>query len=174
MSKYIDHPAVDLSESSIYGKNSETSAASTDDTATEAALDRLEEIRGGAGNDPQLYKGATGRAAEALDASTDEEIDALQVNLLQDDNIANSRDGSGRIVDDVAEEQLAEFTETGPDLDLEGALSVTPGRDDTSSVIRRHHPNAEIARTESIVEGNLDKPSDETRSDPKVDQGTGA
>jgi hypothetical protein len=107
-----------------------------------------------------------------LDASTEEEVDALRVNLLQDDGRPASRDGSGRVVDEVAEESLGRFTEVGPGVGDRGAESVVPGREDTSRVLRRHHPNTEIARAEDVVEGNLDEPREESRGERKVDEGT--
>ena len=109
---------------------------------------------------------------DELDASTEEEIDALEVNLTQEDEIASTRDGSGRVIDDVAEEELARFTEVGPMQTDQGVVPVAPGRDDTSAVLRRHHPNTEIARSEDIVEGNLDEPRDEEVVERKVDEGT--
>ncbi len=53
-----------------------------------------------------------------------------------------------------------------------GAESVEPGRDDTSSVLRRHYPDSAIARSEAVVEGNLDEPMDETKTEPRVDERT--
>ncbi|HTJ31168.1 MAG TPA: hypothetical protein VL346_11740 [Acidobacteriaceae bacterium] len=111
----------------------------------------------------------------AFDAATDEEIDALQLDLTQEDERPRRRSGaaygSGRIVDDVAEERLAEFTEVGRDLDEEGAESLVPGLDDTSQVLREHHPHAEFARADAIVEGNFDEPRDEEREERGVDEG---
>lgn len=141
-----------------------------DDVATEAALDRLEAITGGA-DEPEIYDSETEQQLNELDASTDEEIDALQVNLMQDDG-PGSRDGSGRVIDDVAEEQIARFTETGPMQDDLGAEPVAPGREDTSSRLRKHHPRMVGARSEAVVEGNLDEPRDEEVEDRKVDEGT--
>ena len=159
------HTEVDLSESSVYGHNEdEPAVGSADDVATDATIDRLEEITGGA-DEPALYEGRLGRRVEAFDASSEEEVDALKVNLMQEDDRPNSRDGSGRIVDDVAEEQLAEFTEVGPDLDDEGVLQVSVGNDDTSAVLRRHHPNLDVARADAVVEGNVE-------DDRYVDEGT--
>jgi hypothetical protein len=166
------HGEVDLSESSIYGKDAqEQGAGSVDDVATDAVIDRLEAITGGA-EDPAMYEGRLGQRMEALDASTAEELDALEVNLRQEDERPNSRDGSGRIVDDVAEEQMAEFTEVGPDLDEEGALPVAPGRDDTSAVLRRHHLNMDITRADAVVEGNVEDVRNERLGDRHVDEGT--
>jgi len=137
------HTEVDLRESSVYGKDEEqTMVGSADDLAMDAAIDRLESIIGGA-DEPVIYAGRLGRRVEAFNVSTEEEVDALKVNLVQDDARAISRDGSGWVVDDVAEEHMAEFTEVGPDLEDEGARPVAPGRDDTSAVLRRHAPNTD-------------------------------
>jgi hypothetical protein len=166
------HGEVDLSESSIYGKDAqEQEVGSVEDVATDAAIDRLEAVTGGA-DDPAIYGGRLGRQIEALDASTAEELDALEVNLRQEDERPNSRDGSGRIVDDVAEEQIAEFTEVGPDLDEEGAFPVAPGRDDTSAVLRRHHPNTDVTRADAVVEGNVEDVRSEELGERHVDEGT--
>lgn len=176
-------PEVDLSESSVYGNEPEpTPARSPADIATEATIDRLEEITGGADDerelgDSRLYEGRLGHAVDQLDASTEEEIDALELDQYQTDARSDIRDGSGRIVDDVAEERLAEFTEVGPGLDEEGAESVAPGNEDTSETLRRHHPNTDIARSDAVVEGNLEpgeESRDETRGEPLTDEGPGA
>jgi hypothetical protein len=168
-----ENTKVDLDESSIYGPGQENSdAAVRGDTASDDTLDRLERLTGGA-EEPAIFDGDLAREADALEASTDEEIDALGIDLLQDEEVP-SRDGSGHIVDDVAEEQLAGFTEVGPDAANRGGISVAPGREDTSSRLRSHHPDTSVTRSESIVEGNLDEPSDETRTDAKVDEGRGA
>ena len=78
------------------------------------------------------------------------------------------------MADDVAEERLAEVTEVGPMIEDEGAVALTPGRDDTSAVLDAHRPNFDIARSETVVEGNLDEARDERKVDAKVDEGTGA
>ena len=114
------------------------------------------------------------REMEKFDAATDEEVAALRVNLRQDNPNAESRDSSGRVVDELAEEKIGKFTEVGPYSGDRGAESVTPGRDDPSSIIRKHHPNASVARAEDVVEGNLDEPSNEQITDRKVDEGTAA
>ncbi len=166
------NPNVNLDESSVYGAEDSASVA-PDDVATEATLDRLEEITGGA-DDPDLYEEDLEQQVDELEAGTEEEVDALKVNLLQDDALPDSRDGSGLVSDDVAEEELARFTEVGPMQDIQGAATVAPGRDDTSAILRSHHPNSEIARSEDVVEGNLDEPRDEEVVDRKVDEGTAA
>ena len=175
-------PEVDLSESSVYNDTEATPAFSSQDIDKNLEVERLRDRIDAAKDereleDAGLYEGSTRRDAENLDASTEEEIDALNLDLYQTDARSNTRDGSGRIVDDIAEEQLAELTEVGPDLDGEGAESIAPGSQDTSATLRRHHPNTEIGRADAIVEGNLtpgEQPSDETRIDQKVDEGPGA
>jgi len=156
MPKQMGREHVDLKESSVWGPESGDAA---DNDAMEADLDRLESVTGGA-DDPVIAEGELGDQFDALDAGTDEEIDA--------------RDGSGIIVDDVAEERIGKLTETGPWEDAQGTASVSPGRDDTSSTLRRHHSNTEVSRTEDIVEGNMDEPRDEIKSDAMADEGTGA
>jgi hypothetical protein len=115
-----------------------------------------------------------GEEIHKLDATTDEELDALEVNLRQEDERPNARDGSGHVVDELAEEKIGKFTEVGPLQDDRGAVSVMPGRDNTSETLRRHHPNTSLARAEDVVEGNLDEPRDDTTTERKVDEGTAA
>jgi transcription termination/antitermination protein NusA len=85
-------------------------------------------------------------AAEAAsDASLAEEEEALRLDLTQEGEEEVSDEGSGIIDDDVAEEQLAEITETGEDLDTEGARPVAPGRHDTSERLRETAVDEDIA-----------------------------
>lgn len=161
-------------ESSVHTRRIQESAAERGDVATEADLDRLEAITGGA-EDPKLYRGALGRKIDELDATTEEEVDALRVNMRQDDqDVRSTRYGTGLIGDDLAAERLAGFTESGPELPDKGVVSVVPGREDTSKVLRKHHPNSSVARSQDVVEGNLDEPRDQNRSEPRVDEGTAA
>jgi N utilization substance protein A len=91
---------------------------------------------------------AAAEAAEAAsDASLDEEEDALRLDLTQDGEEPPSEEGSGLIDDEVAEEQLAEITETGEELDAEGAESVVPGLHDTSEKLRETAVDADIAES---------------------------
>lgn len=162
---------VDLSESSVYAdKNPAPASNRSDDFATDTAIDRLEMITGGA-DEPAIAEGELGQKFDELDASTEEELEALEVNLLQEDERANSRDGSGLIVDDTAEERIARFTESDPMQSGLGAISVEPGRDDTSSVLRRHS-NASLGHENAVVDENLDEPKDETADGPKADEGS--
>ncbi len=157
---------VDLSESSIYGN--EQAELDSDDVATAERIDRLESITGGADDEPLVLEGKLGRQFDALDAGTDEELDALELDLVQDGDPFDARDGSGRVDDDVAEEQIAAFTEVGPMADDRGGESLAPGREDTSAVIRRHRAHFEADDdsdvdddSDAIVEGNIDPPLDE-------------
>jgi hypothetical protein len=163
---------VDLKESSTYNHDDRQTAADQCDTATDELLDRLEAITGGA-DDPPIFEGELGHKMDELGAETDEQIDALEVDLLQKDEIPEPARGSGKIVDDVSEENLARFTEVGPDSFERGAISVVPGRENTSGTLRKHHPDTESAREDAIVEGNLDEPKDETRGDADLDEDTG-
>lgn len=111
---------------------------------------------------------------DKLDASTAEEIDALRVNLKQDRPNPGSRDSSGLVVDELAEEEISKFTEVGPYSSDRGAESLVPGRDNTSATLRRHHPNTSMPRAEDVVEGNLDEPRNEETMERKADEGTAA
>jgi N utilization substance protein A len=107
-------------------------------------------------------------AAHISDAQTEEEIEALQQDLTQADEELPRENGSGLIDDELAEERLAEETETGEALEDEGAESVAPGREDTSEVLARHHPDA---AGDAVFEGNVDEPKDEAVESGKVDEG---
>jgi hypothetical protein len=172
MAMQRERTRVNLNESSVYADDkSPLDPNQSDDLATDADLDRLETITGGA-DEPLIAEGDLGQKFDELDVSTEEELDALKVNLLQEDERPNARDGSGLIVDDAAEERIARFTESDPRESDMGAISVEPGREEASSVLRRHHPNTTIARSDAVVEGNLDEPMDETKTEPRADEGT--
>lgn len=143
-----------------------------DDLGTDGTLERVEVLAAGAGDQDDIEKDGLGEKLNELAVTTEEEVDALRVNLLQDDEPANTSDSSGRVVDDTAEERTARFTEADPMQAELGALSVEPGRDNTSDVLRKHHPNTQIARSDAIVEGNLDEPMNETITDRRADEGT--
>jgi hypothetical protein len=157
-------------------QSSQRAELQSGDVADAATIDRLEAIAGGVDeDDPRfLLDPDLSREADKLDATTEEEIDALRVNLVQDGGESSTADSSGRVVDDVAEEEIARFTEVGPMQPDQGVVSVEPGRDDTSSVLRRHHPNTSVARAQDVVEGNLDEPRDEEVMERKMDEGTAA
>jgi transcription termination/antitermination protein NusA len=112
---------------------------------------------------------AKARAIE--DAQAEEEIDALTLDQEGEREAPDTEDGSGRISDDVARMRLEELTESGPDLDDIGGVSEAPGQEDTSKILASHVPNYEIARSETVDEGNVEEASQETRQDSKVDEG---
>ena len=102
--------------------------------AEEAALDE----------DPELDQ-----AAIIARDSAEEEEAALRLNLGEGepegygddgDVIPDNRDGSGRIVDDIAAERMEKLTESGEDVGTFGVDVEEPGRDDTSEVLAEHRP----------------------------------
>jgi N utilization substance protein A len=111
------------------------------------------------------------KARAIEDAQVAEEIDALTLDQEGEREAPDVEDGSGRISDDVARMRLEEITESGPDLDDIGGVAEVPGREDTSETLARHVPNYEVARSETVDEGNVEEPSQEARQDPKVDEG---
>lgn len=143
-----------------------------DELDNETDVERVEILASGAERIDDIDEDDVSEQLSGLAATTEEEVDALKVNLQQNDEPPSSSDSSGRIVDDTAEERIARFTEADPMQGDLGVVSVEPGRDDTSRILRRHHPNTTIAGSEAIVEGNLDEPMDETIIDRKVDEGT--
>ena len=107
-------------------------------------------------------------AAHIADVQAEEEIEALEQDLTQAGEERVSEDGSGLINDELAEERLAEVTETGEALEDEGAESLDPGREDTSELLAEHHPHA---GNDAVGEGNLDEPKDEAVEKEKIDEG---
>src|SRR5271163_101908 len=103
------------------------------------------------------------------EASLGEEIDALTQDLSQEGEESVSRAGSGHIVDELAEERLAEVTEVGQDLDTEGGKSLVPGRDDVSETIAEEQPHdlirGEFLAEDAILEGNTEEIKDEGRAE---------
>ena len=89
---------------------------------------------------------AAAAAAEAAsDASLAEEEEALRLDLTQEGEEPAGEDGTGLIDDEVAEEQVSEITETGEDLDAEGAEPVEPSGHDTSEKLRETAVEEDIA-----------------------------
>jgi N utilization substance protein A len=112
------------------------------------------------------------KARAIEDAQVAEELDALTLDQEGERETPDTEDGSGRISDDVARMRMEELTESGPDLDDVGGVSETPGREDTSATLASHVPNYEIARSETVDEGNVEEASQESKEDPKVDEGS--
>jgi transcription termination/antitermination protein NusA len=119
---------------------------------------------------PAAQAAAEAEAIAASDASLAEEEEALKLDLTQEGEEPVSEDGSGLIRDEVAEEQLSEFTETGGEIETEGGESLEPGREDTSETLAAHHPKTSAAEQDAIGEGNV-----ETNVDgPNTDEEGGA
>ena len=112
------------------------------------------------------------KARAIEEAQSAEEIDALTLDQEGEREAPDTEDGSGRISDDVARMRMEELTESGPDLDDIGGISEAPGREDTSETLASHVPNYEIARSETVDEGNVEEASQESQEDPKVDEGS--
>jgi len=121
----------------------------------------------GAKADDELV--AKARAIE--DAQVAEEIDALTLDQEGEREAPDTVDGSGRLSDDVARMRMEELTESGPDLDDVGGVSEAPGQEDVSKTLASHVPNYEIARSETVDDGNVEEPSQERLQDRKVDEG---
>lgn len=154
------------------GNLSRQAETTPDELDNETDVERVEILASGVESSNHIDEDDISQKLSELAATTEEEVDALRVNLIQDDYPPSTRDSSGRIIDDTAEERLARFTEADPMLGDIGVVSVEPGRDDTSDILRRHHPNTTIARSDAVVEGNIDEPMDETIMERKVDEGT--
>lgn len=158
--KNIQRADVDSSESTARGTGG--SPPDINDAVTENQIDRLEAITGDDEDESQPISDDLQPQFNSFYASTQEELDALQVNLVQDSGPGDSRDGSGRVADDIAEEEIAKFTEVGPAVNDRGAKSVEPGRQDTSEALRRLRPVSQGGNdSDAIVEGNIDQPLDE-------------
>jgi hypothetical protein len=67
---------------------------------------------------------------------------------------------------------MEELTDSGRDLDEIGGISETPGQEDTSEVLASHVPNYEIARSETVDEGNVEEAGAEAQQERKVDEGS--
>jgi N utilization substance protein A len=117
---------------------------------------------------PAVATTSDAEAAHIADVQAEEEIEALEQDLTQAGEDRPGEDGSGLIRDELAEERLAEVTETGEALEDEGAESLDPGREDTSEVLAEHHPHAD---NDAVLEGNTDEPKDEAVDREKVEEG---
>lgn len=140
------------------------------DLGADSNLERVEVLAASAQNQNIEQEGLGEKLAE-LAVTTEEELDALRINLLQEDERAQTRDSSGRVVDDAAEERIASFTESDPMQGDLGAASVEPGRDNTSFLLCENQPNLSIDHSDAVFEGDLDESMDETAA-PEQDEDT--
>lgn len=146
--------------------------ATSADSSNDSTLEQVEMLAAGANESDDMEEEGLGEKLAELAVTSEEEVDALRINLFQEDERPDSYDGSGLVVDDVAEESLARFTEADPRESDLGAISVEPGNDNTSAVISRHHSKTSISHSDAVVEETLDEPMDETVSGPQVDKGS--
>ncbi len=122
-----------------------------DDLVEAAVLDR-EDVVTGAGEDNERAPSRADLEALEADATLDEEraksdaelgeeLDALQVDDEDGgDEDPDTRDSSGRVVDEIARERIEELTESGRDAGEVGVLPQDAGNDDTSARLRRQNP----------------------------------
>jgi N utilization substance protein A len=122
-----------------------------DDLVEAAVLDR-EDVVTGAGEDNERAPSRADLEALEADATLDEEraksdaelgeeLDALRVDDEDGgDEDPDTRDSSGRVVDEIARERMEELTESGRDAGEVGVLPQDAGRDDTSARLRRQNP----------------------------------
>jgi len=75
------------------------------------------------------------------DAELGEELDALKVDDEDGGEEPASADGTGHVVDEIAQERIEELTESGDyDAGEVGVLPQDAGKDDTSARLRRQNP----------------------------------
>ena len=84
------------------GNLSREAGTTPDELDNETDVERVEILASGADRTGDIDEDDVSEQLSELAASTDEEVDALEINLRQDDEPPSSRDSSGRVVDDVA------------------------------------------------------------------------
>lgn len=151
-----------------------SSQGETMNEGSDNTVEQIEVLAAGANETIDIEEAGLGQKLDELAVTTEEEVDALKINLFQEDERDNARDGSGLVVDDLAEERIVRLTESDTMQSDLGAHSAEPGRDDTSPVLRKHHSNAAIAPSHAVVEVNRDEPVDETITERKGDEGAAA
>jgi len=111
-------------------------------------------------SDAAAKEAADAAAAEAAaEASLAEEEDALKLDLTQEGEEPVSEDGSGRIDDEVAEEQIEEVIESGPGDEDDGAEPLAPGYQDTSGKLEETAvTEGDVAETAELQEESDRKP----------------
>ena len=138
-----------------------------DDKVESAVLGR-EDVVTGAGEDNERAPSRQDLDALEADASLDaeraksdaelgEELDSLEAdNTGSGEEIPDQRDGSGRVVDELARERMEELTESGKDVGEVGVLPQDPGRDNTSARLQRNNPrNSPLPQGEAEEESVL-------------------
>jgi N utilization substance protein A len=121
----------DLVEAAVLGRDDVVTGAGEDNERAPSRAD-LEALEADATLDEERAKS---------DAELGEELDALRVdNEDGGDEDPDTRDSSGRVVDEIARERIEELTESGGDAGEVGVLPQDAGNDDTSARLRRQNP----------------------------------
>jgi N utilization substance protein A len=94
------------------------------------------------------------KKAEA-DAQAAEEIEALQQDLIQEGKDLPREDSSGVIHNEIAEEAIAAYTESGSALEADGAEPMKSGSEDVSQTIAGHQLHAEGVKPDEVDEQAL-------------------
>ncbi|MDQ1450417.1 MAG: transcription termination/antitermination protein NusA [Acidobacteriaceae bacterium] len=121
----------DLVEADVLGRDDVVTGAGEDNERAPNRAD-LEALDTDATLDEERAK---------ADAELGEELDALRVDDADGTNEnPDSRDSSGRVVDEIARERIEELTESGREAGEVGVLPQDVGNDDTSARLRRQNP----------------------------------
>jgi N utilization substance protein A len=144
------HEKVEI-EPSLAEQNLVVARPGGEDVVEASVLDR-EDVVTGAGEDNERSPNRADLEALESDAALDEErakadaelgeeLDALGVDDADGGNEdPDTRDSSGRVVDEIARERIEELTESGPEAGEVGVLPQDAGNDDTSARLRRQNP----------------------------------
>jgi N utilization substance protein A len=121
----------DLVEADVLGRDDVVTGAGEDNERAPNRAD-LEALDADATLDEERAK---------ADAELGEELDALRVDDADGTNEnPDTRDSSGRVVDEIARERIEELTESGREAGDVGVLPQDAGNDDTSARLRRQNP----------------------------------
>jgi N utilization substance protein A len=121
----------DLVEAAVLGRDDVVTGAGEDNERAPSRAD-VEALEADATLDEERAKS---------DAELGEELDALRVDDEDGgDEDPDTRDSSGRVVDEIARERIEELTESGGDAGEVGVLPQDAGNDDTSARLRRQNP----------------------------------
>ena len=103
------------------------------------------------------------------DAETAEEIAGLQQDLTQEGKELPQEDSSGVIHNEIAEEAIAEHTESDSAMESEGAEPMKSGSEDVSETIAEHQLHAE-----GVEPGQVDEEAMATTAESETDGEKGA
>ena len=103
------------------------------------------------------------------DAQAAEEIAALQQDFTQAGQEFEPEDSSGVIHNEIAEEAIAAFTESGSAMDADGAEPMSAGAEDTSRTIARHQRHAK-----GVAAGEVEEEAFADTAETETEGGKGA